>query len=55
VGTPAVSTQGMTEPDMAVIASVIGRAIRDEHGSETDELVAQVTSLVTQHPAYPRG
>jgi glycine hydroxymethyltransferase len=55
VGTPAVTTQGMTEPDMAVIASVIGRAIRDEHGSETDELVAQVTSLVTQHPAYPRG
>jgi glycine hydroxymethyltransferase len=55
VGTPAVTTQGMTEPDMAVIASVIGRAIRDEHGRETDELVAQVTSLVTQHPAYPRG
>jgi glycine hydroxymethyltransferase len=55
VGTPAVTTQGMTQADMAVIASVIGRAIRDEQGKETDELVAQVTSLVTSHPAYPRG
>jgi glycine hydroxymethyltransferase len=55
VGTPAVTTQGMTQADMAVIASVIGRAIRDEQGKETEELVAQVTSLVTSHPAYPRG
>jgi glycine hydroxymethyltransferase len=55
VGTPAVTTQGMTEPDMAVIAEVIGRAIRDEHGTETDELVAMVRDLVTRHPAYPRG
>jgi glycine hydroxymethyltransferase len=55
VGTPAVTTQGMGEPDMAVIAEVIGRAIRDEHGKETDELVAMVHDLVTRHPAYPRG
>ena len=55
VGTPAVTTQGMTEPDMAVIAEVIGRAIRDENGKETDELVAMVHDLVTRHPAYPRG
>ena len=55
VGTPAVTTQGMTEPDMAVIAEVIGRAVRDEHGKETDELVAMVHDLVTRHPAYPRG
>ena len=55
VGTPAVTTQGMTEPDMAVIAEVIGRAVRDEHGKETDELVGMVHDLVTRHPAYPRG
>jgi len=55
VGTPAVTTQGMTEPDMAVIAEVIGRAIRDENGKETDELVSMVHDLVTRHPAYPRG
>jgi glycine hydroxymethyltransferase len=55
VGTPAVTTQGMGEPDMAVTAEVIGRAIRDEHGKETDELVAMVHDLVTRHPAYPRG
>jgi len=55
VGTPAVTTQGMTEDDMSVIASLIGRAIRDENGAETAELVGTVTELVTRHPAYPRG
>jgi glycine hydroxymethyltransferase len=55
VGTPAVTTQGMTEPDMAQIASLIGRAIRDHNGSETAEIAEQVSALVTRHPAYPRG
>jgi glycine hydroxymethyltransferase len=55
VGTPAVTTQGMTEDDMRLIANLIGRAIRDEGGSETAAITEQVTDLVTQHPAYPRG
>jgi glycine hydroxymethyltransferase len=55
VGTPAVTTQGMTEPDMREIASLIGRAIRDSEGIETDAIAEQVTALVTRHPAYPRG
>ena len=29
IGTPAVTTQGMTEPEMAEIASLIARALRD--------------------------
>ena len=55
VGTPAVTTQGMTEGDMAIIASIIGRAVRDETGEQTADLVGEVTELVTRHPAYPRG
>jgi glycine hydroxymethyltransferase len=55
VGTPAVTTQGMTEDDMRLIANLIGRAIRDEGGSETAAITEQVTDLVTRHPAYPRG
>lgn len=55
VGTPAVTTQGMTEPDMAEVATLIGRAVRDAHGSDTAAVAEQVTALVTRHPAYPRG
>ena len=55
VGTPAVTTQGMTEPDMAEIAALIGRAVRDARGSDTAAVAEQVTALVTRHPAYPRG
>ena len=55
VGTPAVTTQGMTEPDMAEVATLIGRAVRDARGSDTAAVAEQVTALVTRHPAYPRG
>ena len=33
VGTPAVTTQGMTEGDMKEVASLIGRAVRDADGA----------------------
>jgi len=55
VGTPAVTTQGMTEGDMKEVAGLIGRAIRDATGSATADITASVTSLVDRHPAYPRG
>ena len=54
VGTPAVTTQGMTEGDMKEIGSLIGRAVRDEAGSAAAELRAGVEALVTTHPADPR-
>ena len=55
VGTPAVTTQGMTEAEMARIASLIARAVRDEDGTDAAAIADEVTTLVTRHPAYPRG
>jgi glycine hydroxymethyltransferase len=55
VGTPAVTTQGMTEGDMSVIASLIGRAVRDADGTDAPSIAEEVSALVTRHPAYPRG
>ena len=50
VGTPAITTQGMTEDDAREIAALIGRAVR-EPGSAA-EVAAGVDKLVQAHPAY---
>jgi glycine hydroxymethyltransferase len=55
VGSPSVTTQGMTEADMKTVAGLIGRAVRDADGSEAPALAAEVAALVQRHPAYPRG
>ncbi len=54
VGTPAVTTQGMTEGDMKEIASLIARAVRDSDGSAAAEIAETVGALVGRHPAYSR-
>ena len=60
IGSPCVTTQGMTVPDMATIAELIGRAVRAEPGTPTGDAVladvaGAVTRLVALRPAYPRG
>ncbi|MBV9291097.1 MAG: serine hydroxymethyltransferase [Frankiales bacterium] len=55
VGTPAVTTQGMTEGEMKEIAGLMARAVRDSDGSSTAEIRATVSALVARHPAYPRA
>jgi glycine hydroxymethyltransferase len=55
VGTPAVTTQGMTDADMAQIASLIGRAVRDANGTDAAAIADEVSALVARHPAYPRN
>ncbi|MEN3359749.1 MAG: glycine hydroxymethyltransferase [Mycobacteriales bacterium] len=55
VGTPAVTTQGMTEGEMKEVASLIGRAVRGGDGAAAGEVEAGVRALVQAHPAYPRG
>jgi glycine hydroxymethyltransferase len=48
VGSPCVSTQGMTETEMGVIAELIGAAVRGEPGVRE-----RVSALVHDFPAYP--
>ncbi len=55
VGTPSVTTQGMGVAQMRHIAELIGRAIHDEDGSATADVRAEVSQLVSDFPAYPRG
>jgi glycine hydroxymethyltransferase len=52
VGTPATTTQGMDEADMAVVARLIGRAVRDADGSQAADIAAEVHTLVADKPAY---
>jgi glycine hydroxymethyltransferase len=59
IGTPAVTTAGMREPEMATIASLIGRAIRGredeaELGAVRDE-VATLCSKFVPYPAWRRS
>ncbi|GAA1660055.1 serine hydroxymethyltransferase [Fodinicola feengrottensis] len=54
VGTPSVTTQGMTEAQMKSVASLISQAVRDEDGTAAPQLRDQVRALVARHPAYPR-
>ena len=54
VGTPSVTTQGMSETDMKEIAGLIGRAVRDESGTAAAEVRSGVDALVGAHPAYAR-
>jgi glycine hydroxymethyltransferase len=54
IGTPSVTTQGMTEAEMPVIADLIARTLRHR----TDEaalagLRAEVAALCARFPAYP--
>src|SRR2546421_5779168 len=53
VGTPATTTQGMTEAEMGEIAALIGRAVRDADGSAATEIAEAVSALVQKFPAYP--
>ena len=53
VGTPSVTTQGMGEPEMRIVADLIARAITEPDTAE--QVRAEVTDLVTRFPAYDRA
>src|SRR3954452_17880282 len=55
VGTPAVTTQGMTEGEMKDVAALIARAVRDADGTAAADVRTAVSTLVSRHPAYDRG
>ncbi|MEW2375272.1 serine hydroxymethyltransferase [Micromonospora sp. NPDC047812] len=59
VGTPSVTTQGMREPEMRQVASLIARAVRTDPAAPggADSLAGiagEVAELVAAFPAYPR-
>ncbi|MEU9509563.1 serine hydroxymethyltransferase [Micromonospora sp. NPDC048170] len=59
VGTPSVTTQGMREPEMRQVASLIARAVRTDPAAPggTDTLAGiarEVAELAAAFPAYPR-
>jgi glycine hydroxymethyltransferase len=53
VGTAAVTTQGMKEPEMRRVATLVGRAVRDTDGSAAGRIAAEVAELVAEFPLYP--
>jgi glycine hydroxymethyltransferase len=56
IGTPSVTTQGMTEPEMALIADYIVRALRSRNDAAVIEVVRkEVAELCARFPAYPDG
>ncbi len=56
IGTPSVTTQGMTEAEMPLIAGLIARALRGRDDSAELELVRKdVAELCARFPAYPAG
>ena len=55
VGSPSVTTQGMGTDQMAEVASLIGRAVRDVDGSASAEIADAVSALTSKFPAYPHA
>jgi glycine hydroxymethyltransferase len=53
IGTPSVTTQGMKEPEMAMIAGLIARVLRDRSDeSNVAAIRAEVAALCSKFPAY---
>ena len=51
VGTPAVTTRGLVEDDLAAVGHLIGLCAKDFENS-ADEIRAQVTALCAKYPLY---
>jgi glycine hydroxymethyltransferase len=53
IGTPAVTTAGMQEPEMAEIAELIGRVLRrPDDGAEATAVRDRVAALCSKYPPY---
>jgi glycine hydroxymethyltransferase len=54
VGTPAVTTRGMREPEMEAIADLIDRVLRARGDARAEgEVRADVAALTARFPLYP--
>jgi glycine hydroxymethyltransferase len=54
IGTPALTTRGLVEDDMAEIASVIATALSDEFDAQRDSLSERTRALMDRYPLYPQ-
>ena len=55
IGTPAVTTQGMKEPEMALIAEYIATTLRNRNNpAAVAEVRAKVAALCAKFPVYPK-
>ena len=56
IGTPAVTTRGMKEPEMAVIAELIVEALNNrEDDAALERVKARVLDLTAKFPLYEDG
>src|SRR5829696_7619275 len=54
IGTPALTTRGLTEDDMREVARVISVALSDRFEAERDSLAERTQALMEQYPLYPQ-
>jgi glycine hydroxymethyltransferase len=53
IGTPSVTTRGMKEPEMELIASLIDRTLRDRENEDSlKDISEQVKALTSRFPFY---
>lgn len=54
IGTPAITTQGMQEPQVSEVASLLARALKErEDEAALVEVKGRVGELAAQYPPYP--
>src|SRR5881392_1357736 len=53
IGTPALTTRGLTEDDLREIADVICIALSDRFEADKEGLEERTGELMEQHPLYP--
>ena len=54
IGTPALTTRGLTEDDLREIARVVSVALSDRFDAEKDSLSERTGALMEQYPLYPQ-
>jgi glycine hydroxymethyltransferase len=54
IGTPALTTRGLVEEDMAEIAAVIATALSDDFEAQRDALSERTRALMERYPLYPQ-